>query len=100
MISRIRRKNAFFGGTATALNFFDSFLIKCSDDMNAKIIVTDAKPSANSLKRFNAYKVVPMSIDDDFNRQLTFLNADDPSGLVVNENDTFITKLQKQNLTQ
>ena len=81
----------FYGGTATALKLYNELLEKGDPEFRGRIIVTDAKPSAGALKRFNTYRLIPMSSDSGHNREVTFLSPDNRAGLFVTANDRFIS---------
>jgi len=83
-------KEHFFGGAYTALKLFDEMTQKVDGDCRVRLIITDAMPDSEALKKFDAYRLSASTEDNDEKRQLIFLNNCKKQRVYVTPKDKFV----------
>lgn len=81
----------FFGGTSTALSLLEKIQEKVMRDVKIRIIITDARPKRDALKKFNAYNHGYIHLDSDAERELVFLGSATHPAIHVTSEDRFVS---------
>jgi len=80
----------FFGGTATALALFEALVSACGEGIGSRLIVTDAAPDKNALKRFSRYLVVSFDADSDAMHQILAIPQRFQRSVYLTPKDRFV----------
>jgi len=89
LLPSINREH-FFGGAYTALRLFDEIIQKVHADCKIRLIITNALPDKEALKRFRDYSLSSADEDNLSKRQLILLKDYGKPSVFVTKNDKFI----------